>query len=147
MSLWVPESVQAKNEQRDLLVQEARGQFAWFERRLKDIDERLDLVCALERIDAKGFMPGFWHIRRRNDGAADSYMPICGPNGEFMEPSECHLDELASRDMWRDPKVAERKFEAIEREHESKKRLAREDRRERMKDAVLPHTRLQVAVP
>jgi hypothetical protein len=75
----------------------------WFDAELKRIDWRLSLVRAHDGAVDRDLIPGYWHIKRDNSqhGMADSYLPIKGPNGEFMEPHSGVLDRLRERDMQR----------------------------------------------
>lgn len=99
-SLLLPQS--AINRMREeQLVQDA-GQAARLLPALKAIDERCDFVLANDRPADRRLRPGFWHIRRRNDGGMpDSFMVIQTPEGGWCEPSDRHLDELRGRDSWR----------------------------------------------
>ncbi len=69
---------------------------------LRRDDPNLEVVWVGERAPATyGWKPGRWHVRRSNPGAPDSYIPITGPNGEYVEPHFGILEELRSRDLWR----------------------------------------------
>jgi hypothetical protein len=79
-----------------------RGEFLkWFDRELKDIDPKLSLVKATEGADLPGLIPGYWHVKRENDATVDSYLPIHGPDGEFMEPHSGVFRDLRRADLHR----------------------------------------------
>ena len=74
-----------------------------FTAQLKQLDERLELVFINEQAKAPGLLPGRWHVRRRNPELGfDSYIPIAGPNGEYVEPHSGVIEELRQRDLWRE---------------------------------------------
>lgn len=104
MGLIVPERVliERENARKEQVVDEALGRAKEFFWRLQEIDPDLDLVLAHEGAHAEDerLLDGYWHIRRRNQGINDSYFPVTGPDGEWAEPSEYHLNQLRERDMW-----------------------------------------------
>lgn len=71
-------------------------------RALKTLDPYLELVFANAKADAPGLVPERWHIRRRNPETIDTYWPLIGDNGEYVEPSMDVIDQLRKRDMWRE---------------------------------------------
>lgn len=73
----------------------------WFDREIKAFDDRLSLVWLNENAPPPpGTKPGYWHVKRINENAADDYHPITGPGGEFTEPTGRHLEQLKHKDMW-----------------------------------------------
>lgn len=109
----------------------------WFDHELKMIDWRLSLVRAHDGAVDRDLIPGYWHVKRDNSqhGMADTYMPIMGPNGEFMEPHAGVLQRLRERDMQR-PGAWEEEIARIEREeNERKGRLA--DQRAEFKEEFM----------
>jgi hypothetical protein len=90
MSLILPPTV-AFDLERERMV-ERHAALSWFDRQLKDIDPRLELVRAREHAHAPGMEPGFWHVKRTNEQTLDSYVPIKGPDGEFVEPNSGWLN-------------------------------------------------------
>lgn len=123
-----------RERQVDLRIEAAQE----FNRLLKEIDPRLGLVRAHERADAPGLIPGYWHVRRRNaPPAADTYMPITGPHGEFMEPHTGVLEELRYADLHNGG--LERIIEAQARARDARTReedRQREDRVGQMADVI-----------
>jgi hypothetical protein len=109
-------------------------------------DERLDLVKAKPYADAPGLVACHWHVRRRNDGAPDSYMPISSPTGEYQEPNDGVIRDLSSRNLWNDANW--RRFReqdsvlAAQREVEREK--ARQERVAQMAEHVESSQRLSV---
>lgn len=121
---------------RELEVERQLGKsIAWVEaynRRLRAIDPRLELIRAKDSATAPGLIPGFWHIKRENPGAPNSYIPITDEHGNFAEPGERHIEYLKSRDLW-DQRVLrehERAQAARERAATRDRELAREARRD-----------------
>lgn len=72
---------------------------------VKSVDPDLSIVFVKESETAKsvGLEPGRWHVRKRNRGLPDSYMPITTPSGGYREPDQGVVDELSRRHMWRTP--------------------------------------------
>jgi hypothetical protein len=101
---------------------------------LKAIDPELSLVLAKDRAEYP-LVPGRWHVRRKNRGAPDSYMPITGPNGEYREPDSGVLDELGRRDSWRTRDGLDR-FLREKHATEDQLRKERELRREQLRDEL-----------
>lgn len=147
MSLWVPTRLSDRDSHRDLLVRESVGQFVWFDKKLKELDPLLELVSALERIDDPQIVPGFWHVRRRNPGVADTYIPLCAPGGGFSEPQEWHLRELDERSTWRHPDLIEKKRKLVEEKAARDRAADREDRRGRMLERAKHHLDTKIVVP
>ena len=132
MSLYLPERAftEMENERRTRLVDESLGRAREFFVRLQEIDPDLDLVLAHEgaSVEDPRLKDGFWHIRRMNQGVADTYMPITTPDGGWAEPSDYHLDLLRERDLWRDGGV-DQVYERI-RAHERKLQAKAQEVRE-----------------
>lgn len=110
----LPEIVQsnAALEQSLETLQRKRDRAGWlahFDSALKGIDPKLSLVKARETIALeRGLVPGLWHVRRENGAdLPDSYLPISGPTGEFMEPHEGVLNQLRERDLQRPGRMEE----------------------------------------
>ncbi len=76
-----------------------------FDRELKKLDPRLDLVMAKERPTDPRLVPGCFHIRRDNDGIDYSYIPLTTEEGTYREPVAEDIFRLRQRDMWRDNAV------------------------------------------
>jgi hypothetical protein len=105
MSLILPETVKANLELERCLEAVSRahahGDFLlWFDRELKNLDSRLSLVKASERAEPP-LVAGYWHVKRENEQAVDSYMPIAGADGEFVEPHSGVLRDLEASDLQR----------------------------------------------
>lgn len=66
-------------------------------------DHRLELVFIKEKATSPDVVPGRWHVKRHNDGdAPNSYIPITGEKGEYIEPSPDRIiARLNEMDMWR----------------------------------------------
>ena len=112
---WVQDNLEKEKEldrQEDMAVATNRI--------LRQKDPRLSLILAKENATSPDLEPGRWHVERRNDGdAPNSYIPITGPNGEYVEPSiDRILAELNKRDMWREGAI-ESIYAAKRREKEA----------------------------
>jgi hypothetical protein len=111
MGLVLPDSVlvERENAAREAMVDASLGRATAFFYALQEHDPNLDLVLAHEGAHAEDpqLRDGFWHVRRRNPGVTDSYMPITTPDGGWAEPQQYHLDMLRSRDLWRDGGIDE----------------------------------------
>lgn len=88
-----------KEEMVDQTIEKAQA----LAKALRQFDPRLDLVHVSDRVPpGQGLVPGCWHVRRHNDmPASDSYIPITGPRGEYVEPHFGVLEELRKRDTWK----------------------------------------------
>lgn len=111
------------NEQRARLTARHQ-QLRWFDAQLKEIDPYLELVKASENVVDRDLIPGYWHIRRLNPMGLDTYLPITGPAGEFMEPHSGVLEQLRGGDLQR-PGAWERLLaKHDEEERQRQKRIA-----------------------
>lgn len=100
----------------------------WFDVQLKQLDWRLSLVKAAPGAVDRDLIAGYWHIKRDNSekGMLDTYLPITGPNGEFMEPHTGVLEQLRGGDLQR-PGAWEEMIRRHDREEQDRKnRLAAE---------------------
>lgn len=53
-----------------------------------------------------GIKRGRWHVHRRNKPPApDTFIPIETPDGGYREPDFGVVDELRSRDLWKDGRL------------------------------------------
>ena len=63
-----------------------------------------------------------WHVVRRNPETAPTFMPITGPQGEYVPPGSKVFDMVREADMWSGQHDERRKkrlaFEAKQRERE-----------------------------
>lgn len=125
VDLWLPQDV-AKEQQVDGQLQLAR----YWSKVVKTLDPELSLVLAGDRAQPP-LVPGRWHVRRRNQGAPDSYMPVTGPEGEYREPDEQMLVELRRRDSWRTADALDR---MLADKHRDVERQQRELKREQLRD-------------
>lgn len=105
-----------------------------FDRDLQRIDPSLSLVFCPEpaplNVVAAGARPGRYNIMRQSHkGGPMTFMPVVGPDGEFVEPTSRVFDQLKSMDWW-DPEVMrERKRVQDQLEDERRKRHDEEMRR------------------
>lgn len=106
-NLWIPPTVsrelQEKTRANDAellsMFHTDGGILTFWTRALKRIDPRLSLAQAKENAEGPGIRPGYYHVLRRNEGAPMWRMPLCGPNGEFIEPTEQMLQDLEASDL------------------------------------------------
>lgn len=135
MGLWLPEKqIDAEREE---LVERTLGEHVAegraLERELRKLDPYLRVVYIGERApDLPGLFPGRWHVQRKNPDTIDSYFPIAGPNGEYLEPSFRVIDEMKRADLWKDgamEKLSKRRAEDVERRRKAKE-LASEQRKD-----------------
>lgn len=112
---------------------------------LRDIDPYLDLVYVTKPPGEElGPPPGLewnrWHVRRTVPGQSfPMFLPITGPNGEFMEPHSGVLDRLKEQDMWSgdgQKRFRERRLEEARRREkaaEASRAEIREETQQRLK--------------
>lgn len=103
--------------------------------KLREIDPYLDLVKVTDREDSLpfGMRPGYWHLSRQNPDAPDSYIPIQGTDGEYVEPVSELVDWVRKQDQWdRRVQVANEQARRAEqaRKHHERDELFREARDE-----------------
>lgn len=141
--LLVPPDV-AREQMVDDAMDDTYSRAREFAVELKRIDPHLGLVWAGEKADFPGLKPCRWHVKRHNPGTVDSYWPIEGPDGGYMEPHSGVFEQLMRNDLWRgDPGRARyhRECENARRRQRAKDREA-EDRRvefaERLKALASP---------
>jgi hypothetical protein len=142
--LWLPPQVEAKYAEarkadRAMVVSRAqiRDICVSFDAELKRIDPKLMMVWYDEGPDLpSGAVGGRYHLIRDNEGAPPSIIPICGPDGSFIEPNSGLFEWLRKGDMWnaqarrdRDAQM-DRARQAAERARERE----REDVQEEFKD-------------
>lgn len=155
MALWVPPSVTAEMmEERRAHTAEAlrqlelRNELRDWNRQLKEIDSRLELVKAREDTTFPGLKPGYYHVVRHNEGAAPSFIVHEGPNGEFREPDSGLFERLRRGDMWndramRDASERDRKLQAAAERQRAREREERvEELMDRAKAAWNPGVRV-----
>jgi predicted trehalose synthase len=110
-----------------------------FNRQLEALDPDLELVWVPEGADFPGLVPGRWHIRRANTrGGLDAFLPVLGPDGEYMEPHSGVLDQLRKYDLQNGG------LERLRQEKEDERRARERDLerfREQRRDAVLARYR------
>ena len=120
--LFIPDHIVADME-REAEADGHIGRALAVDAMLKDLDPRLELVWVNEHAQAPGLLPARWHIRRRNDETLDSYIPLTGPNGEYVEPNSGHVEMMRRNDLW-----GRNVREELERQREAKRR--RQEKRE-----------------
>lgn len=104
-------------------------ELAEYNRELKQIDERLELIWAPESVTNPALVPGRFHVLRRNPPPAPPGLyPLQHQDGSFREPGSWMYDWLRRNDMWNDRAQAER--ERIVRDLERAKQKRREQERE-----------------
>ena len=102
--LWLPHSVADEYEVSVTQGEAGVEKAAEFRARLKDVDERLDLIWV--KVSAEGWEhPGRWHIvRQMTQHAAASYWAVLAEDGEgYSDPEERHFEALQERDSWAHP--------------------------------------------
>jgi hypothetical protein len=126
------------NQERERLV-ERRGELNWFNRQLRQIDPRLELVKATEHPQSTDLTPGYWHVVRHNEPPApDTYIAIKGDHGEFIEPSTGWLERFRADDAWSNGGWAEltKRWAKREQARERDKQRVREERVEEIADRI-----------
>lgn len=123
--IHLPDGVR-ENVEREQMVDRDLSLAKEFDRRLQARYPDMHCVFAGEKASYPGIVPGRWHVVQPGKGGApDSYLPIVGPGGEYMELTEKVFEWLAQRDLHRPGALQA----LIDREHE-RLRLAEERKRE-----------------
>jgi hypothetical protein len=127
---WLPEQLAREQHVEDQIA----GATFW-NRIVRSVDPALSVVFVRGTASAKsvGLEPGRWHVRRKNRGLPDSYMPITTPDGGYREPDQGMLDDLSRRDMWRTPGVGSDQLAETARRRRREEKDA-ELRREQQRD-------------
>jgi hypothetical protein len=100
VSVLVPDWV-AKNLQKEHLINQQVEGVPYWNRLLKDIDPNLSLVLVGDGIPPQPDMvAGAWHVRRRNQGTPDTYIPILDGNGRPRPMASDVIDKVRSMDLW-----------------------------------------------
>jgi hypothetical protein len=143
LSLWLPPAANRDlQEQRLELTAEYLAQaqhltvLKEWNKELKKIDERLELVWAPEGVDLPGLTPGRYHVIRQNPGGLPGVFVHEGDDGEFREPDSGLFQRLKSSDLWNDRVQRDRKKreKELERAAEKRKEQERADRMEEVLD-------------
>jgi len=112
--IWTPTETHQEREQASVSTTKSTLAHAEaLERELKELDDGLSIVWIGSRApEFPGVSPGRFHVRRQNPGAPNTFMPIEGPDGEYLEPSFRIVEELKRNDLWND-----RAMETLMSEH------------------------------
>lgn len=107
MNIWLPETMDPEAHRHAMDVMAARfiTDSHPLGEKLREIDPYLDLVKVARPIGWEQGAPfgmkfGHWHLLRRNPDAPDSYVPIQGPDGEYVEPVSELVDWVRRQDQW-----------------------------------------------
>jgi len=107
-------------------VSHLKGTLEYWNRELRQIDERLQMVWFDEGVKILGVVPCRYHILRRNEPPAPwSIIPIQDSEGNYVEPDSGVFEMLLRDDMWSASAQRER------RRHERLARAAKDRERER----------------
>ena len=134
MTLLVPAAALADLE-RDRWAQSQHDYAKEFERRvLKHLDPRLELrfvhPSAPREYDV---IPGRWHVVLRNEQGPDTWKPITGPNGEYIEPHGGLVEQLQSMDLTK-VNVKDYLYERRQKEARRRAKAMEADRQERVEE-------------
>ena len=116
---------------------------------LRQIDRRLRLVKPSSRPSAMEMVPNRWHIGLITDDGLELYIPIEGPNGEYMEMSEAALENLRRIDGHSDRsrRANEERLERSRRERAAQKAREREERVTEFAERLSFHENVSIRVP
>jgi hypothetical protein len=110
------------------------------------MDPYLSLVKASDTATERGVTPGYWHIKRDNPEDMASYYPLCGEDGEFVEPGSEHLEmtrrnrpEAKPENFNRMVRDGEAHLKRIEAEREAVREQRREEFAERLESKERAH--------
>lgn len=119
-----------------------------FDHQLKDLDPKLSLVKAGEHSDLPELMPGYWHVKRDNEGAPASYLPIATLDGHFKEPDSGTLEWLRSCDLQRPGALREiqKRQEQEMIDHARDKARLREERKDEFLERYKSHANASVSM-
>jgi hypothetical protein len=152
---WVPPTVSRELQDstaqyRGEVHQMARhaGIVQAFNKELRAIDPHLQMVWFDEDVVLEGVVPGRYHLLRDAPGVPPTLEPICGPNGEFMEPNSGLFNWLRESDMWNAEarRDRERRQEEARRSAERVREREREEIREELLDRYNAHFRTSVSM-
>lgn len=136
-----------RNMMAEVLINRTLEEIPYWNRELKQIDERLELVWIDERAPRRpGMIPARWAVRRDNSdrGAPDSYMSIIDRDGSYRPMGSDIIEEIKSRDTW-NSSVAHQIFVENERRKEREAERDRERFHEGMRDELAINLKAKIA--
>ena len=150
MGLILPDSVRMSMELEDQLelLGDRHDWLKHFDRELRALDPYLSLVKASESATEPGLIPGYWHVKRANPTEMDSYYPLRGDEGEFVEPGSEHLELMRKNDLQRPGAFQEfqARHKAVEDEMKARKADQARERVESMAERIEVVERAQVSM-
>jgi hypothetical protein len=119
-----------------------------FNKDLKRMDHRLEMVWFDEDADAQGVIPGRYHLLRIEAGIPTTPIPLCDETGGFIEPNSGLFEWLQKSDMWN----AAAKRDQVRARDEARKAAERrkeqeaEERLEELKDRYNARFRTSISM-
>jgi hypothetical protein len=139
MSLLVPAAVERENLIARAELEHARH-VREFTRLLKDIDPRLELVFinrppGVEVDPPAGMVWDRYHVQIKEPTRdIPDFIPITGPNGEFMEPHSGVFEQL--KEQWLGDEAGRERFRARRLEQARQKEKAAEESRRELREDI-----------
>ena len=108
-------------------------------RELKQVDEKLELVWAPEGVEHPALVPGRFHIiEHRGLPTPPNVIPLVGENDEYREPGSWMFEMLRRGDHWseRSMRIREEKMKAAEAARERAIQREKEERATELDERV-----------
>lgn len=156
--VWIPPTAsrelveeRKRREAKALLLAHVTSVCEKFNEDLRRIDEGLQMVFIPDwmplDVVAAGARPGRYNlIREDHKGGPLTFIPIVGPDGEFVEPGS-HIFDLLNANDWQNPRVIKHRKE-LQAKIADAKRKAEEEEMRRLDEEVIErykaYTRTQV---
>ena len=119
----------------------SHAQMTDWNRELKRIDERLELVRAHDGAKAPGLKPGYYHVLRHNPGGPPSLIAVEDEHGNFKEPDSSLFNKLREWDCWDDRVMRDR--EKRQRQFDEARDRRKKREREEMAEEIIDRYKAQ----
>ena len=115
-------------------MREDLGAMRYWNPKLQQIDEFLQLVRIAENATTDGLTPGYWHVFRMKPGVpATNVLTVEFPDGSYREPDSWMVNMLESKD-WQNPRVWQARLRAEKQKQRDKEHARYEERGEMVEE-------------
>jgi hypothetical protein len=113
-----------------------------------EFDDHLARMDGRDNATQLGLTPGYWHVKRDNPTTMPTFIPLTGPDGEFVEPSSSHLEMLRRSDLQRKGAFDDlvKRHDAAAEKAAKLKETQREERVDHMAEIIAHHDNASVSM-